>query len=105
MVTIYNTTLSATSQRHFSDSLGGGDCPKSQTFLSENQKSASGLVGVRGISVSRGLFVRPGGEPYVWPTSRLLCHRDFQRFTILMRSDAALRKFQTTWRVAKELSD
>ena len=23
MVTIYNTTLSATSQRHFSDSLGG----------------------------------------------------------------------------------
>ena len=40
---------------------GGGDCPKSQTFLSENQKSASGLVGVRGISVSRGLFVRPGG--------------------------------------------
>ena len=24
MVTIYNTTLSATSQRHFSDSLGGG---------------------------------------------------------------------------------
>ena len=25
MVTIYNTTLSATSQRHFSDSLGGGE--------------------------------------------------------------------------------
>lgn len=25
MVTIYNTTLSATSQRHFSDSLGGGN--------------------------------------------------------------------------------
>ena len=25
MVTIYNTTLSATSQRHFSDGLGGGD--------------------------------------------------------------------------------
>ena len=25
MVTIYNTTLSATSQRHFSDSLGGVD--------------------------------------------------------------------------------
>lgn len=24
MVTIYNTTLSATSQRHFSDGLGGG---------------------------------------------------------------------------------
>lgn len=24
MVTIYNTALSATSQRHFSDSLGGG---------------------------------------------------------------------------------
>ena len=27
MVTIYNTTLSATSQRHFSDSLGGGIKP------------------------------------------------------------------------------
>ena len=25
MVTIYNTTLSATSQRHFSDGLGGGE--------------------------------------------------------------------------------
>ena len=24
MVTIYNTTISATSQRHFSDGLGGG---------------------------------------------------------------------------------
>ena len=34
----------------------------------------------------------------VWPPSRFLCHRGFQRFTILMRSDAALRKFQTTWR-------
>ena len=29
MVTIYNTTLSATSQRHFSDGLGGG---KNQVF-------------------------------------------------------------------------
>lgn len=28
MVTIYNTTLSATSQRHFSDSLGGGDAKR-----------------------------------------------------------------------------
>ena len=30
MVTIYNTTLSATSQRHFSDGLGGGK-PKIST--------------------------------------------------------------------------
>lgn len=27
MVTIYNTTLSATSQRHFSDGLGGVEAP------------------------------------------------------------------------------
>ena len=38
-----------------------GGCPKSQTFLSENRESASGLVGVRGISVSRGLFGQSGG--------------------------------------------
>ena len=37
----------------------------------------------------------------VWPPSRFLSHRGFQRFTILMRSDAALRKFQTTWWVIK----
>ena len=40
--------------------LAGG-CPKSQTFLSENRESASSLVGVRGISVSRGLFGLSGG--------------------------------------------
>ena len=37
----------------------------------------------------------------VWPPSRFLCHRGFQRFKILMCSDAALRTFQTTWRVIK----
>lgn len=42
--------------------VGRGDCPKSQTFLSENRKSASGLVGGRSISVSQGLFGRPGGK-------------------------------------------
>ena len=40
---------------------GGGDCLKSQIFLSENRKSASGLVlWVRSISVSRGLFGQSG---------------------------------------------
>ena len=38
----------------------------------------------------------------VWPPTRFLCRSGFQRFTILMRSDAALRKFQTTWRVIKD---
>ena len=33
----------------------------SQSVLSENHESASGLVGVRSISVSLGLFGRPGG--------------------------------------------
>ena len=84
---------------------GVGDCPKSQTFLSENQKSASGLVGVRGISVSRGLFGRPGWGALCMADISLHLSQGFSRFTILMRSDAALRKFQTTWRVAKELSD
>lgn len=37
----------------------------------------------------------------VWPPSRFLCHRGFQRFTILMGSDAVLRKLKTTWRVMK----
>ena len=40
----------------------GVDCLKSQTFLSENRESASGLVGVRSVSVSRGLFRWSGGE-------------------------------------------
>ena len=31
------------------------------------------------------------GKPCVSLPSRLLCHRGFQRFTILMRSDATLR--------------
>lgn len=39
MVTIYNTTLSATSQRHFSDSLGGA----LRQGLSERGASAGGL--------------------------------------------------------------
>ena len=38
----------------------GGDCPKSQTLLNENRESASSLVGVQSISVSRGLFRQPG---------------------------------------------
>lgn len=42
--------------------VGRRDCPKSQTFLSENRESDSGLVGVRSISVSQGLFGRPGVE-------------------------------------------
>lgn len=33
MVTIYNTTLSATSQRYFSDSLGGRKYMKAQWTL------------------------------------------------------------------------
>lgn len=33
MVTIYNTTLSATSQRHFSDGLGGGGFAVAQCRL------------------------------------------------------------------------
>ena len=37
MVTIYNTTLSATSQRHFSDGLGGGGV------------LASGIATLRGV--------------------------------------------------------
>ena len=45
--------------------------------------------------------IRDGYFAQVWPPSRFLCHRGFQRFTILMRSDAALLKFQTTWRVIK----
>ena len=32
-----------------------------------------------------------GGKPCVSLPSRLLCHRGFQRFTILMCSDATLR--------------
>ena len=40
----------------------GGDCLKSQIFLSENRESAFGLVGVRSISVSRGLFGQSGGD-------------------------------------------
>ena len=42
------------------------------------------------------------GKPCVSLPSRLLCHRGFLRFTILMCSDAALRKFRTTWRVIKD---
>ena len=42
MVTIYNTTLSATSQRHFSDSLGGG------------KRTSASLIGVVG---SEGMLV------------------------------------------------
>ena len=40
MVTIYNTTLSATSQRHFSDGLGGGSYYKGAgpTFLVSSAK-------------------------------------------------------------------
>ena len=35
MVTIYNTTLSATSQRHFSDGLGGASCASVRAFIFE----------------------------------------------------------------------
>ena len=47
MVTIYNTSLSATSQRHFSDGLGGGagyDSPKIKAvdFIVEAGSTVSG---------------------------------------------------------------
>lgn len=43
-----------------------------------------------------------GGNPvYVHPFASSATEV-FQRFTILMRSDASLRKFQTIWRVTKE---
>lgn len=51
----------------------------------------------------KALFGRPGGgnPVYVHPFPSSATEV-FQRFTILMRSDASLRKFQTTWRVTKE---
>ena len=41
MVTIYNTTLSATSQRHFSDSLGGGENDWISAEISEDNYSVT----------------------------------------------------------------
>lgn len=41
MVTIYNTTLSATSQRHFSDSLGGGRCSRQALLEPDGQGTSA----------------------------------------------------------------
>ncbi len=41
---------------------GGGDCPKSQTFLSENRESDSGLVWGYGVFQSRKDFSDGLGE-------------------------------------------
>ena len=43
-----------------------------------------------------------GGNPVYVHSFASSATEVFQRFTILMRSDASLRKFQTTWRVTKE---
>ena len=47
----------------------GGDCPKSQTFLSENRESAFGLVYGYGVFLSREDFSDRlgGGKLYRYP--------------------------------------
>jgi len=60
MVTIYNTTLSATSQRHFSDSLGGGG------VLGE------GRDGMRGGSRAAQSRVKSGVQGARWSSGGML---------------------------------
>ncbi len=61
----------------------------SQSVLSENHESASGLVGVRSISVSLGLFGRPGGGDFTlrkFVDSKLPITRDTKKFTLARTS-------------------
>ena len=64
----------------------------SQSVLSENHESASGLVGVRSISVSLGLFGRPGGDFTLrkFVDSKLPITRDTKKFTLA-------RTFKSVW--------
>ena len=76
MVTIYNTTLSATSQRHFSDGLGGGmflDHHRERSnmvcrlmanisYLCANELSISGQMTYRGIIYRRYIINDKGKE-------------------------------------------
>ena len=49
MVTIYNTTLSATSQRHFSDGLGGGGTEGEEEIGRRRKEGEGGIWGEGGI--------------------------------------------------------
>ena len=68
MVTIYNTTLSATSQRHFSDGLGGNLYLCNLHGGTGNQREATWMVRKIHSAISRGemdsvIIVSPQAMP------------------------------------------
>ena len=86
-------------KRPFHDSVGFASCVRASLTLPRailrkaSEKAGAGMC---------RLGLGQGGNLVYVHTFASSATEVFQRFTILMRSGASLRKFQTTWRVTKE---
>ena len=65
--------------------------PKGRQAFELQFVSLRPAAGGEGCDARRAANPYSVGKPCVCPPFRFLCHRGFQRFTILMRSDATLR--------------
>ena len=65
--------------------------PKGRQAFELQFVSLRPAAGGEGCGARRAANPYSVGKPCVCPPFRFLCHRGFQRFTILMRSDATLR--------------
>ncbi len=68
-----------------------GKSPKGRQAFELQFVSLRPAAGGEGCDARRAANPYSVGKPCVCPPFRFLCHRGFQRFTILMRSDATLR--------------